>query len=90
MYHIASLILGILALGMALLGIKKGNFRFYSMTMCALSILCQLRELARLAKIEEASGIFDTAPTASKLATALLAITFLLNLLALHKRDRPN
>ncbi len=85
MYHIFSFLLGVLALGMVLLGGRKPDFRFYSMSACGLSILCQLAEMGRMAKNEDASALFDIAPASSLVAAALFFLTLGLNFLELYR-----
>lgn len=93
MYNILSLILGICALVFAFHSMQVRGCLIcctLSGSLCGLSMLCQLIDMDRLAKVLDSAALFDTAH-ARVLAGAVLLITVTaLNLLALlrgRKKD---
>lgn len=82
MYNLLSLGLGFLALGMALYSLKRQNrpvCTVVSGSCCNLSLLCQLLELKRLARMEDVAALLDTAS-----ARALAGVVLVGSLLAIQ------
>ena len=95
-FNSLSILLGIAAIVFAIHSLQvKGCLICCTVSggLCGLALLCQLLELDRLAKITDASAIYDTVH-ARVLAAALLLVTVLgLNVLALlrgRKKDCGN
>lgn len=84
MYNLLSLFLGCISL-IAAFCIPGGRNRLLlcmlSAGCCGLSLLCQLLDLGRLARIEDAAALLDTAP-----ARALAGIVLVGGLLVLYAR----
>ena len=86
MYNLLSLALGLLSWGLGIASIcKKGSpgYGFGSLTLCGISLVLQLWEVSRRARIPDFSGIQDTAPTVAHAAAVLLSVTVILNGIAL-------
>ena len=86
MYNLLSLMLGLLSWGLGIAAVcKKGRsiYGFGSMALCGVSLVLQLLEVSRRAGISDFSAIQDTASAVSNAAVILLAVTVLLNGIAL-------
>ena len=86
MYNLLSLMLGLLSWGLGIAAVcKKGRsiYGFGSMALCGVSLVLQLLELSRRAKLSDFSAIQDTAPTVAHAAVLLLIVTVILNGIAL-------
>lgn len=90
--NIVSLFLGLLAWGLGFAAVaKRGKpvLVFCSLGACALSLVCQLVEVRRLAAIHDWSAVEDTIGAVTFAGIVLLAVTAALNLIALMLRHRP-
>ena len=91
MYNILGLTLGLLSWGLGIAAVcQKGRsqYRFGSMTLCGAALVLQLLEVSRRAGIPDFSAIQDTASAVSNAAMILLAVTVLLNGIALLRDSR--
>lgn len=86
MFNLGSFVLGLCAcaLGLAALA-KRGSCRLSlgSLTCCALALLLQILEIRRRVALADWSALLDTIPAVTAAAALLLAVTVLLNFLAL-------
>lgn len=91
MLNLMSLLLGISAwaLGLAAL-IRKGSRSLSqsSLTCCALALLIQLFEIRRRVDAADWAALMDTVPAVTTAASALLAVTVVLNAVALYQGRR--
>lgn len=89
MLNQASLLLGLSAwvLGLTALA-KRGSSRLSagSFTLCGLALVVQFFEIGRRVAAWDWAALMDTLPTLTLAASVLLAVTALLNFLALGKK----
>lgn len=86
LFNILSILLGLLALGFAVQNFeKKGTLTCtgVSFSCCAVSLLCQLIELSRLAGIRDWAAVEDTVGARVLAGCVLVVGTLVLNILAL-------
>lgn len=77
------------ALGLAALA-KRGSYSLSlgSISGCALALLLQLLEIRRRVALADWSALLDTVPAITTAAALLLAVTGLLNLIALGMKKK--
>lgn len=92
MNNIASIILGLTAWVLPLVHLMVRKRRTLlccgSLTACALSLLFQLREAARLTDKGDWSALMDTIHAVNFCAAVLVAVTLILNALALLRKEK--
>lgn len=71
------------ALGLAALAKRGSYLSLGSIFFCALALLLQLLEIRRRVALADWSALLDTVPAITTAAALLLAVTGLLNLIAL-------
>lgn len=91
MYNLLSLGLGFLSLGAALYSLKKQNWPVctaLSGSCCNLSLLCQLLELKRLARMEDVAALLDTAPARALAGMVLVGSLLVIQAISLRNRRK--
>ena len=92
MNNIVSLALGLLAWALPIVYLmiwKRRNLLCWgSLSACALSLLMQLREVARLTDKGDWSALMDTIHAVNFCAAVLVSVTLILNALALLRKER--
>lgn len=85
MYHLMSLLQGLLSWGMGTAAIfRKGRFLIpASLLFCSISLLLQLFQVRQLVQIGDWSALMDTMDAVALAATVLLIVTAALNIAAL-------
>lgn len=86
MFNLGSFVLGLCACALGLGAVaKRGCCRLSmgSLTCCALALLLQILEIRRRVALADWSALLDTIPAVTAAAALLLAVTVLLNFLAL-------
>ena len=88
MLNILSLTVGLAAWapGFAAVMTRRNRFlSFCSFAFCSGALVLQILEINRRVTASDWSGLLDTTPALTVVTSVLLAVTVLLNLLALHK-----
>lgn len=91
MYNILSILLGLMALGFATHSFQAKFCPVcctLSFSFCCGALVCQLLEVRRRVQISDWSALMDTMDAVVFAAAALLAVTLVLNLLALFRKNK--
>ena len=91
-HNLASIILGLIAWGLPIVylfvGKRRGLFCCGSFALCALSLYFQLREVMYRTNIGDFSALMDTINAVNFCAAVLLAVTLVLNVFTLLRKER--
>ena len=87
-YNIASILLGLAALAVPLLALRRGGGHFASFGLCMAALLCQFFELARRAALGDLSAIADTVRAVCIAAAALCLLCMAVNLFCRFMQKR--
>lgn len=93
MLNLASLLLGLFAWGFGLAAIRKrGSYlrSGCSFALCAAALVLQFYEISHRVSLRDWSALMDTVPTLTKVAALLLAVTVILNGIALYRGNRTH
>ena len=91
MLNLASLLLGLAGWVLALGAIaKKGSYAHSigSLTLCGAALVVQFFEIRRRGEMGDWSALMDTVPALAMVAALLLAVTLVLNIIALWKHKK--
>lgn len=86
--NLSSLILGLIAWGVALWGVIRREPRLSSFFLCALPLLLELYEVGNRVKMGDLSAVMDTIRAVNIAGTVLVVGTLILNLLAYVRKRK--
>ena len=80
--NVSSLLLGLIAWGFGIAGLKRRRMSLTSFALCLLALVLQFAELTHRAQIGDTIAILDTVGAVTQAAAVLSAGTLFLNTLA--------